>query len=78
MECDVDSDLDSSCRDLEDYAMRSGLTLDLSACERLGVGEDFITEWALGVELLGAADVGHFDKGDYATITQNYERASEE
>ena len=67
-----------SLRDLEDAAMREGLSLDLDRCAELGVGEEFVIEWALGLALNGAERVAQFDRPDNASIKMHPDRAGEE
>ena len=65
-------------RDDEDAAMRAGLTSDLDMCEQLGVQDEFICEWALGVRLTGSENVARFNQHDYSSITLNAHKAGEE
>ena len=58
-------------RDWEDAVMRQGLSLDLDVCAKLGVSESFIREWALGVLLVGAETVEHFNIRDYSSVDEN-------
>ena len=75
---DSEDALDTWLLDLEDAQMREGLSLNLATCENLGVPEEFLIEWALGVRLTGAQDAPRFDRRDYPSVELNPDRAAEE
>ena len=64
--------------DAEERAMQNNRTLRLDRCRQLGVGEDFLLEWADGIILEGHEAAPRFHLADYPSVQHHYDRAAEE
>ena len=64
------------CR--EEMATQNNRTLNLTMCERRGVGGEFLREWQEGVCLEGHELASRYDMADYQSVKWGQDRAAEE
>ena len=64
--------------EMEETAAEMANTINYRACKEMGVQEPFLTEWAEGVTLEGAAGMEPFFFEDYPNLNENAEVAAQE
>ena len=63
---------------MEEDAVNTANSIDLVACRKLGVTQNFLDEWSEGVRLVGAEDLAPFNYDDYPALKLNAEIAATE
>ena len=63
---------------MEEAAAEMANTMNYRACKEMGVQEPFLSEWADGVSLEGAAGMEPFFFDDYPNLKENAEVAAKE
>ena len=70
--------VDQACLELEEEAVAQACTLNIGVCRSLGIEEEFLAEWSLGVPLTGQESTPRFVLDDYPAYRQHAVAAAEE
>ena len=62
----------------EELAMQRSRTLNIANGRQLGVAEEFLRQWQDGITLEGHEGAPHFNMHDYKSVTECFDRATEE